>query len=144
MAPPQFSIGIDLGTTNCAMAFERLGNTTGQSKVLLISQWESVTRFSEASTLPSFLYLLSQDEAAQMSANNRTLGDAEWAPGLFGSIRAAESPGGVVPSAKSWLCHHGVDRNAPFLPWRSNDIPLKKRISLLRASALLLQYLRAA
>jgi molecular chaperone DnaK (HSP70) len=126
------------------MAFERLGNTTGQSKVLLISQWETVTRFSEASTLPSFLYLLSQDEAAQMSANNRTLGDAEWVPGLFARTRAAESPGRVVHSAKSWLCHHGVDRNAPFLPWRSNDIPVEKRISPIRASALLLQYLRAA
>jgi molecular chaperone DnaK (HSP70) len=144
MTPPQFSIGIDLGTTNCAMAFEGLSNATGQSEVLLISQWESATRFSEAPTLPSFLYLLSQGEAAQMSASDRTLGHAEWVPGRFARTRAAESPGRVVHSAKSWLCHHGVDRNAPFLPWRSNEIPVEKRISPIRASALLLQYLRAA
>ncbi|MBV9104603.1 MAG: Hsp70 family protein [Verrucomicrobia bacterium] len=144
MAPPQFSIGIDLGTTNCAMAFERLGDTPAQSEVLLISQWETVTRFSEESTLPSFLYLLSEEEAAQMSAHNRALRHAEWVPGRFARTRAAESPGRVVHSAKSWLCHHGVDRNATFLPWRSTEIPVEKRISPIRASALLLQYLRAA
>jgi molecular chaperone DnaK (HSP70) len=142
MAHPQFSIGIDLGTTNCAMAFEKLDAATVQREVFLISQWETSTRFSEASTLPSFLYLLSQDEAAHMSGDS-TL-SAEWVPGRFARTRAAESPGRVVHSAKSWLCHHAVDRNAPFLPWRSNEIPVEKRISPVRASALLLAYLRAA
>ena len=142
MAPPKFSIGIDLGTTNCAMAFEGLGTASPQREVFLVPQWETATRFSEASTLPSFLYLLSQDEAAQMS-DNGTLGP-EWVPGRFARSRAAESPGRVVHSAKSWLCHHGVDRNASFLPWRSDEIPVEKRISPIRASALLLQYLRAA
>jgi molecular chaperone DnaK (HSP70) len=142
MAHPQFSIGIDLGTTNCAMAFEGLGAADAQREVFLISQWETAARFSEASTLPSFLYLLSQDEAAQMSSNGTLR--AEWVPGRIARTRAAESPGRVVHSAKSWLCHHGVDRNAPFLPWRSDEIPVEKRISPIRASALLLEYLRAA
>ena len=142
MAPPKFSIGIDLGTTNCAMAFEGLGTAGPQREVFLIPQWETARRFSEASTLPSFLYLLSPDEAAQMS-DNGTLGP-EWVPGRFARSRAAESPGRVVHSAKSWLCHHGVDRSASFLPWRSDEIPVDKRISPIRASALLLGYLRAA
>jgi molecular chaperone DnaK (HSP70) len=142
MAHPQFSIGIDLGTTNCAMAFEKLDAITAQREVFLISQWETSTRFSEASTLPSFLYLLSHDEAAHMAGNSKLR--AEWLPGRFARTRAAESPGRVVHSAKSWLCHHAVDRNAPFLPWRSNEIPVEKRISPVRASALLLEYLRAA
>ncbi len=111
-------------------------------EVFLVPQWETATRFSEASTLPSFLYLLSQDEAGQMSSQ-RTL-RAEWVPGRIARTRAAESPGRVVHSAKSWLCHHGVDRTASFLPWRSDEIPVEKRISPIRASALLLEYLRAA
>jgi molecular chaperone DnaK (HSP70) len=37
-----------------------------------------------------------------------------------------------------------VDRDAPFLPWRSDEIPVEQRISPIRASALLLEYLRAA
>ncbi len=142
MARPQFSIGIDLGTTNCAMAFEGLGTDKTEREVFLISQWETATRFSEASTLPSFLYLLSEDEAAQMSGHSTLR--AEWVPGRFARARAAESPGRVVHSAKSWVCHHGVDRSASFLPWRSDEIPVEKRISPIRASALLLEYLRTA
>ncbi len=107
-----------------------------QREVLLISQWENTARFSEASTLPSFLYLLSQDEAAQMS--DQTTLRAEWVPGRFARTRAAESPGRVVHSAKSWLCHHSVDRNASFLPWRSDEIPSKNEY---RPSALPLCYL---
>jgi molecular chaperone DnaK (HSP70) len=142
MAQPQFSIGIDLGTTNCALAFEGLGPGVAPREVFPVAQWETVTRFSDSSTLPSFLYLLSQDEAGQMSSQ-RTL-RAEWVPGRIARARAAASPGRVVHSAKSWLCHHGVDRTAPFLPWRSDEIPVEKRISPIRASALLLEYLRAA
>lgn len=142
MAQPQFSIGIDLGTTNCAMAFERLDSDSAQSELFPVPQWETAVRFSEDATLPSFLYFLSQDEAAQMSGN--TTPRAEWIPGCFARKRAAESPGRVVQSAKSWLCHHGADRDAPFLPWRSDEIPVENRISPIRASALLLGYLRAA
>lgn len=142
MAHPHFSIGIDLGTTNSAMAFEELDPARAQGAVFLISQWETATRFSESPTLPSFLYLLSQTEAAQMAGDRAP--HAEWVPGRFARRRAAESPGRVVHSAKSWLCHHTVDRNAPFLPWRSDEVPVEKRISPIRASALLLGYLRAA
>jgi molecular chaperone DnaK (HSP70) len=142
MAHPQFSIGIDLGTTNCAVAFEALRAGSPQRDIFPIAQWETASRFSEASTLPSFLYFLSQDEATQMSSGNR-MPLSEWVPGRFARARAAESPGRVVHSAKSWLCHHGVDRSASFLPWRSDEIPVEKRISPIRASALLLGYLRA-
>jgi molecular chaperone DnaK (HSP70) len=142
MAQPQFSIGIDLGTTNCALAFEGLGAVAAPREVFLVPQWETSSRFSEASTLPSFLYLLSEDEAGKISSQ-RTL-SAEWVPGRIARTRAAESPGRVVHSAKSWLCHHGVDRTASFLPWRSDEIPVEKRVSPIRASALLLEYLRTA
>src|SRR6201987_4817685 len=137
-----FTIGIDLGTTNSAMAFERLESPTAERGVFLIPQWETAMRFSEAATLPSFLYLSSPEEATQISGHNSE--SAEWIPGRFARARAADLPGRVVHSAKSWLCHHSVDRSAPFLPWRSDDIPVEKRISPIRASALLLSYLRAA
>src|SRR5271157_3947815 len=142
MARPRFSIGIDLGTTNCAMAFEAFDTAALQSELFLIPQWETLAAFSEASTLPSFLYLLSEDEAQQMLLESTQR--AAWIPGRLARKRAAESPGRVVHSAKSWLCHHSVDRSAPFLPWRSDEIPVEKRISPVGASALLLSYLRAA
>jgi molecular chaperone DnaK (HSP70) len=142
MPGPKFSIGIDLGTTNCAMAFQALNGTSRSSEAFLIPQWESVTGFSEATTLPSFLYLPLYQETAQMIQQGAAAG--EWVPGRFARRKAVESPGRVAHSAKSWLCHHAVDRTAAFLPWRSDEIPVEKRISPIRASAFLLEYLRAA
>jgi molecular chaperone DnaK (HSP70) len=141
MASAKFSIGIDLGTTNCAMAFEALDGNTPHSEVFLIPQWETLTRFSEATTLPSFLYLPHEQEAAQLLGQGTRR--QEWIPGGLARKQVVESPGRVVHSAKSWLCHHAVDRDAPFLPWRSDEIPVENRISPIRASALLLEYLRA-
>jgi molecular chaperone DnaK (HSP70) len=140
MTHAKYSIGIDLGTTNCAMAFEALDSDASHSEVFLIPQWETLTRFSEEATLPSFLYLPHEHEQI-LGQGTRP---QEWVPGRIARKQVAESPGRVVHSAKSWLCHHAVDRDAPFLPWRSDEIPVEKRISPLRASALLLEYLRAA
>lgn len=50
----------------------------------------------------------------------------------------------MVHSAKSWLAHHSADRAAAFLPWGSEDIDEQRKISPLRASALILNALRGA
>ncbi|MBV9274688.1 MAG: Hsp70 family protein [Verrucomicrobia bacterium] len=142
MPGAKFSIGIDLGTTNCAMAFQALGGTNQRSEAFLIPQWESATGFSEGYTLPSFLYLPTDQETTQMGAQGASAG--EWVPGRFARKKAVESPGRVAHSVKSWLCHHAVDRSAAFLPWRSDEIAVEKRISPIRGSALLLEYLRVA
>ncbi len=60
-------------------------------------------------------------------------------------LRAHEggrNTGRVVHSAKSWLCHHAADRSAAFLPWGSSDLEREQKISPVRASALILNYLR--
>jgi len=41
MTHAKYSIGIDLGTTNCAMAFEALDSDASHSEVFLIPQWET-------------------------------------------------------------------------------------------------------
>ncbi|HYZ40839.1 MAG TPA: Hsp70 family protein, partial [Stellaceae bacterium] len=58
--------------------------------------------------------------------------------------KAVESPGRVVLSAKSWLCHHTSDHSARFLPWGSDDIARNSKISPVRASALILAHLKGA
>jgi molecular chaperone DnaK (HSP70) len=141
MAAAKFSIGIDLGTTNCAMAFVSLDSEHCVSEVFAIPQWETIDRQVDSNTLPSFLYLPTGQEAAQLhgaQGNER----AEWIPGRFARRRAGETPGRVAHSAKSWLGHHAVDRQARFLPWASEEIPAERKISPIRASALLLNYLR--
>ena len=57
MARAKFSIGIDLGTTNCAMAFHSLDEAPSRTEDFPISQLETSSAFVEAPTLPSFLYL---------------------------------------------------------------------------------------
>lgn len=143
MAVPKFSIGIDLGTTNCAMSFVALDVENAVSEVFSIPQWESTEQLTESNTLPSFLYLPTGAEAAQLHSAGKS-GDAAWVCGRIARKRAAETPGRVAHSAKSWLAHHAVDRDAAFLPWGSDEIPHHRKISPIRASALLLNYLRGA
>jgi molecular chaperone DnaK (HSP70) len=138
----KFSIGIDLGTTNCAMAFVSLNGETSRSEIFPVPQWETSGTLIESLTLPSFLYLPRENETPQMLGKG--LAGRQWIVGRFARKQAAESPGRVAHSAKSWLCHHAMDRSAAFLPWRSDEIPIEKRISPIQASALLLEYLRAA
>ena len=141
MAQARFSIGIDLGTTNSALAYAPL---VGEAKaeVLAVPQWESLTGLAAAPTLPSFLYLPEDAVAAQL--RGRAAGAAEWVVGRLARSKAAETPGRVVHSAKSWLAHHAADRSAPFLPWGSTDLAREQKISPVRASALILNYLRGA
>ena len=139
MARACFSIGIDLGTTNSALAFVPLvGEATPE--VLFVPQWESLAGLAEELTLPSFLYL--PEDAVAAHFRDRAMEVGPWITGRFARMKAGETPGRVVHSAKSWLCHHAADRSAPFLPWGSTDLTRDRMISPVRASALILSYLR--
>ena len=141
MAQARFSIGIDLGTTNCALAFVPL-HDEGRCEILDIPQWETLSAITESAALPSFLYL--PEEAAAARLRDGEAVHEQWAVGLLARKKAAESPGRVVHSAKSWLCHHTSDRSARFLPWGSDDITRASKISPVGASALILSHLKQA
>jgi molecular chaperone DnaK (HSP70) len=126
-----FRIGIDLGTTNSALASVPGDSTSGISDVLLIPQPETAHSTSSHSTLPSFLYLPPEQSG-------------RWIAGRFARSRAAEVPGRVVHSAKSWLVHHAADRRAKFLPLGSSDLAGTDLISPVEALSLLLQTLSTA
>ena len=137
----RFSIGIDLGTTSSALAYVPLTGDA-QPEVLNLPQWETPDALVEAPTLPSFLYL--PDDALAAQLRGRLPGTQEWIAGRLARRRAGETPGRVVRSAKSWLCHHAADRTAPILPWGSEDLVPAQKISPVRAAALILNYLRGA
>ena len=141
MTRARFSIGIDLGTTNCALAFVPL-HGEARSEILGIPQWEALSGITESPALPSFLYL--PDEAVADQIQGQEAGNEEWIVGRLARKKAGESPGRVVHSAKSWLCHHTSDRSAPFLPLGSDDIARNSKISPVRASALILNHLKGA
>ena len=137
----RFSIGIDLGTTNSAMAYAALQGGAG-TEVFAVPQWQTLSSIVDAPTLPSFLYL--PDDAAASQLQGKDAGAGDWVVGRLARAKAGETPGRVTHSAKSWLCHHAADRAAPFLPWGSEDIGPDRKISPIRASALVLNALRAA
>ncbi|MGK0190366.1 MAG: molecular chaperone DnaK (HSP70), partial [Verrucomicrobiales bacterium] len=141
-----FSIGIDLGTTNSALSFTRLDDEYAVSEVFEIPQWTSPTAVGTASTLPSFLYLPTAAEAGNFGAEPDAEPNTEpnWVVGKFARSQAADLPGRVGHSAKSWLCHHAVDRSAPFLPWGSDELSEEEKVSPIHASALILGALRSA
>jgi molecular chaperone DnaK (HSP70) len=140
MANARYSIGIDLGTTNTALAFAPLAGQS-RTQIVAIPQLESAVSIVEAPTLPSFLYL-PEDATPRAAADDDAQG--RWVIGRLARARATEAPGRVVHSAKSWLAHHSADRTAPFLPWGSDDIDRDERISPVTAAALILRYVREA
>ncbi len=126
----QYAVGIDLGTSNCALAEVSLETEPSQSVALEIRQALDAERQISQSTLPSFLYRAPSAE--------------DWSCGAFARASTFHQPGRVIHSAKSWLCHPGVDRKARLLPWNSPDLPPAQRLSPLEASAQLLQHLKLA
>jgi hypothetical protein len=83
-------------------------------------------------------------KAGPIRARGRIPGTEGWIAGRLARRRAGETPGLVVRSAKSWLCHHSADRSAPILPWGSEDVAPAQKISPVRAASFILNYLRGA
>jgi molecular chaperone DnaK (HSP70) len=143
---PKYVIGIDLGTTNCVLAYtEAETPSTGEAeiRVFKIPQVASPAEVEEHALLPSFLFLPGPHDVPEgglLLPWSRE--EPDGCVGEFARKRGTEIPHRLVSSAKSWLCHDGVDRNGPILPWDSPEEA--GRISPVEASARLLQHLRDA
>ena len=119
---PSDVIGIDLGTTNCALAYTR-----GEAvEHFPIPQFVHPGERREEDLLPSFLFLADDGPIV----------------GVLAQRKGLENPGRLVASAKSWLSHSGVDRSAAILPVNAPEsVP---RVSPVEASSRYLQHLREA
>ena len=142
----RYAIGIDLGTTHSALSYVDLQASDGEKaveSVLPIPQLTAPGTIEALPLLPSFLYLPHPDE---MPAGERALpwsqGEETAVAGEMARSRGATTPIRLVSSAKSWLCHPGVDRRAAILPQDAPDeVP---RVSPLAASTRYLEHLRQA
>ena len=145
MSAPRYAIGIDLGTTHCALAYVDIAASDGETTrhgVLAIPQLTSPGSVESLPLLPSFLYLPHADELAAGELTLPWVSEQDFAVGEFARARGAQTPIRLVSSAKSWLCHPGVDRRAAILP---SDAPLEvARVSPLEASTRYLAHLRQA
>jgi hypothetical protein len=137
----RLSVGIDLGTTNTALASRPLG-ADGKVEPFEVPQLVRPGEVRARPLLPSFLYLPHPAELAPGAAA------LPWDPGageVAGELArslGALSPVRLVASAKSWLSHPALDRRAAALPAGAPaEVP---RLSPLDASARFLAHLRAA
>ena len=160
-------VGIDLGTSNCAVAFARV---TEDSDLTVsdfpIPQLQRPGQVAVQSLLPSCLYIpgeyelpagstklpwepsRSEDDKevvrppGSMNGGTTSVSSAPPIVGEFARWQGSRVPGRLVSSAKSWLCHPGVDRTAPILPWGAP--PDVSKVSPVHASGLLLSHIAKA
>ncbi len=134
-------VGIDLGTTNTALA--RVASAEDPAPAIFdLTQLVKPGDVQMRPTLPSFLYLAADGELPAGAL------DLPWASGrsfLVGEAareRGAEVPLRLVSSAKSWLSHAGADRRAPILPQGAPEGT--EKVSPLTAAVRYLEHVRDA
>lgn len=140
--PANYVIGIDLGTTNSVLAYAPLTGEKPEVQLLPIPQLVATGVVESRTTLPSFLYLAPEHEAAAGAF------DLPWSKsnltvvGEFARQQSAEKPERTVAAAKSWLAHSKVDRHQAILPWGAPaEVP---KVSPVTASRRYLEHLIAA
>ncbi|MBP7916815.1 MAG: Hsp70 family protein, partial [Giesbergeria sp.] len=144
-ASARYTIGIDLGTTHCALSWLDTQASDGENAVqgvLTVPQLTGPGTVESPELLPSFLYLPHESELAAGDLALPWSATQDFAVGEFARTRGAATPIRLVSSAKSWLCHPGVDRRSALLP--AEAPPEVARISPLEASTRYLSHLRAA
>jgi molecular chaperone DnaK (HSP70) len=142
----RYLIGIDLGTTNTAVAY--VDSKAGSAvEVFSILQLVAPGEVAARRQLPSFVYLSGDHDNAVHEVA------LPWAPGganasshrvIVGELargQGARTASRMVSSSKSWLCHPAVDRSAAILPWGEGAGP---KLSPIAASAAVLAHVRAA
>jgi hypothetical protein len=117
MTNSRFTVGLDLGTTNCAVAAADTGDAASPA-IVPVPQVVAAGAVEARPLLPSFLYLPGPGEQPA-GAMKLPWGDRDFCVGEFARAFGALVPTRLVSSAKSWLCHPGIDRKAPLLPFRA-------------------------
>lgn len=145
MSEPRYSVGIDLGTTHTVASYVDLGQSDGDEVApsdFGIEQLTSPGAVEARPVLPSFIYLPHPDE---LSHADRGLPWSDEQGPVVGELArnlGSKTPIRLVSSAKSWLCHPGVDRRAPILPL--DALEEIEPISPLLASTRYLEHVRDA
>ena len=116
----RFSLGIDLGTSNSAIAITDLEND--QTEIVGVTQILGPNQIGEKPTLPSALYIPHHEEfpadAFPLPWGNGA-GD-QTIIGQFARDHGALVPDRLITSAKSWLSNPHIDPRQQALPWRSD------------------------
>jgi molecular chaperone DnaK (HSP70) len=135
----RFSLGIDLGTTNSAVALEEL--ETGRTEMVEMTQLLGPNRVGEKPTLPSAVYIPHPEEFPEeqlrLPWEKKSSG---MIVGHFARDHGALIPDRLITSAKSWLSNFHIDPRKPVLPWKA-DIN-ESKLSPLECSRLYLEHMK--
>ncbi len=127
----KYLVGIDLGTTHTVLAYGVLASGKSRQapaiEIFPLEQLVGPGQVAAQALLPSVRY---HPAPGELSDTALQLPWATTEPGVvlgqWARQLAAQVPGRLVASAKSWLSHPGVDRLAPILPWGANPEQVQK------------------
>lgn len=140
----RYSVGIDLGTTHCVLSYVDKTKEEDEitQEVMAIPQLVSPGVVEDKKQLPSFLYLAHEAEIADGSTTLPWTAEPEHLVGEVARNLGGKTPIRLVASAKSWLCHAGVDCKEPVLP---SEAPEEvDRVSPFQATKAYLQHMKEA
>ncbi|MDF7800233.1 Hsp70 family protein [Pontiellaceae bacterium B1224] len=139
---PRFVVGIDLGTTNSAVAYIEMRQVDQRVRTFPIPQLVAPGTVEARDSLPSFHYEPASGEFEESALALPWSNESKSAVGVLAREHGAAVPGRLTVSAKSWLSHGGVDRKADLLPWHgAADV---KKLSPCEASRRYLEHIRRA
>ena len=156
-------------TTNSAVTYVDTAEEPWQVRTFAVPQLVAAGQHEARETLPSFHYQSAPGEmppaalklpwdgavarkgtvpfspSRESETSNTSERKSGQSPphivGVFAREHGAVAPGRLISSAKSWLCHSGVDRTAALLPWHgAADV---QRLSPVEVSARYLAHVRA-
>ena len=135
---PERVVGIDLGTTNSALAWS---DPHRAIQLFEIPQLIAPNETARQASLPSFLYFPTESDRQTGAMRLPWNAQPDVIAGVLAREHGALVPGRQIASAKSWLSNGLVDRTAALLPWAISEGP---KLSPVDASARLLMHLREA
>jgi len=138
---PQYSIGIDLGTTNSALAYAEIGEEPSVHQ-FSIPQLTNAGEVGPLDLLPSSLYIPGEREFVEGSLALPWQANPPYVIGRMARLRGVENANRLVSSAKSWLSNQFADPTQPLLPLTAPEgVP---KVSPLEASRKFLEHLKLA
>ncbi|WP_318456856.1 Hsp70 family protein [Photobacterium leiognathi] len=138
----RYSVGIDLGTTHCVLSYVDLQDENADVTVMPIPQLTNPGSVKEKNQLPSFMYQAHESELAEGDTALPWNAKPNAIVGAMARSLGSKTPIRLISSAKSWLCHGGVNRRDAFLPLNSPEEVVK--VSPLEATQQYLEHMADA
>ncbi|MCP4954367.1 MAG: Hsp70 family protein [Photobacterium aquimaris] len=138
----RYSVGIDLGTTHCVLSYVDLESENADVTVMTIPQLTTPGNVEDKNQLPSFMYQAHESELAEGDTALPWNAKPNAIVGAMARNLGSKTPIRLISSAKSWLCHGGVNRRDAFLPLNSPEEVVK--VSPLEATQKYLEHMADA